>query len=220
MKLSQCIGIFLISVTAAFGGYWLGGHVQNSGTFLAAKSLPQLDYVVVPDSFSRIENARQDLEGLCARLRLEIETRLCEQRRVQLQAGVSSAAQTARLDRIIRDLEDGMNEFEGTDQKLYVAEDLLCVLKREEHYNRWVEVYLRALYEHPMHPLVSRFAAEAITMGKQTGRESDVLSALTHLSSIPLDFQGKEKIEAALLGARGSRPLASMNYSLELPITN
>ena len=220
MKLSQCIGIFLISVTAAFGGYWLRGHGENSGTFLAAKSLPQLDYVVVPDSFSRIENARQDLEGLCARLRLEIETRLCEQRRVELQAGVSSAAQTARLDRIIRDLEDGMNEFEGTDQKLYVAEDLLCVLKREEHYNRWVEVYLRALYEHPMHPLVSRFAAEAITMGKQTGRESDVLSALTHLSSIPLDFQGKEKIEAALLGARGSSPLASMNYSLELPITN
>jgi len=208
MKLSQWIGMFLIAVSSACVGFWLRGHAENSGTFLAAKSLPQLDYVVVPESFSRIENTRQTLQGLCSRLRLEVETRLCEQGRLQLQPGASSQAMGAQASRIIRDLEDGMKEFEGTDQQLYVAEDLLSVLKREGRFRRWVELYLQAVYEHPMHPIVARFDSEAINIGKLAGREQDVISGLTHLSSIPLDFQGKAKIEGALIGAKSSNHLA------------
>jgi hypothetical protein len=211
MKLSQWISIMVVSVSAAGAGYWLRGHSENSGTFLAAKSVPQLDYVILPDSYSRIENTRLTLQGLCSRLRLEVESRLCEQGRLRLQPGGSRAAFEAQVNRIVRDLEDGMKEFEGTDQQLYVAEDLLCVLKREKQFDRWVELYLQALYEHPMHPIVARFAAEAVNIGKLAGREEEVVAGLTHLSTIPMDFQGKAKVDAALVGARASNPLARVD---------
>jgi len=213
MKLNQSIGMFLIAVSSACVGFWARGHAENSGTFLAAKSLPQLDYVVVPESFSRIENTRQTLQGLCSRLRLEVETRLCEQGRLQLQPGVSSQVIGAQASRIIRDLEDGMKEFEGTDQQLYVAEDLLSVLKRQGRSSRWVELYLQAVYEHPMHPVVARFASEAINIGKLAGREEDVIFGLEHLNNIPVEFQGKAKIEAALIGAKSSNHLAGVEVS-------
>jgi hypothetical protein len=208
MKLGQWIGMFVVSGSTACAGYWLRGHMENSGTFLAAKSLPPLDYVVVPESFSRIENARQTLQGLCSRLRLEMETRLCEQGRLRLQKEAPTETLKAQMNRIIRDLEDGMKEFEGTDQQLYVAEDLLCVLKREKRFNRWVELYLQAVYEQPMHPIVARFAAEAVHIGKLAGREDEVIAALTQLSNIPVNFQGKIKIEAVLISAKTANPLA------------
>jgi hypothetical protein len=211
MKLSQWIGILVVAVSTACAGYWLRGHADNSVTFLAAQSLPQLDYVVVPESYSRIENTRQTLQGLCSSLRLEVESRLCEQGRLRLQPGGSRAAFDTQVNRIIRDLEDGMKEFQGTDQQLYVAEDLLCVLKREKQFNRWVELYLQALYEHPMHPIVARFAAEAVNIGKLASREDEVVAGLTHLSTIPMDFQGKAKVDAALVGARASNPLARVD---------
>jgi len=210
MKLNQWMGMCLISLVTAGAGYWLRGHAENSGTFLAAKSLPQLDYVVVPESFSRIENTRQTLQGLCSRLRLELESRLCDERRLWLQPGGSKSNLNSQIARIIRDLQDGMQEFEGTDQQLYVAEDLLCVLKREKRFNQWVEIYLQAVYEHPTHPIVARFASEAVNMGKLAGREEEVLAGLTHLSTIPLNFQGKSKVEAALIGARIGNSLASV----------
>lgn len=208
MRLSHWFGMFLIAASTACLGYWARVHAENSGTFLAAKSLPQIDYVVVPETFSRIENAHQSLQGLCSQLRLEVESRLSEHQRLRLQPAASSAAMDVILSRIVRDLEDGLKEFEGTDQQLYVAEDLLRVLRREGRFGRWVELYLQAAYEHPTHPVVSRFAVEAISIGKLAGREEDVISGLTHLSSIPFDFQGKAKIEAALIGAKAGNTLA------------
>jgi hypothetical protein len=210
MKISQAVCVLLVSVSAASIGYWLRGQVEGSGTFLAAKALPQTDYIIVPDSFSRIENARGSLETLCARLRLQIETRLYEETRLQLHDGVSTRVLDARLERIVRDLEDGMHEFEGTDQKIYVAEDLLSVLKHEERFNRWLEVYLAALYEHPTHPVVSHLAGEAVRIGRLAGCEDQVVAALTYLSGIPWDFQGKDKIQAALVASRAPGPLAGV----------
>jgi hypothetical protein len=215
MKISQAVCVLLVSVSAGCVGYWLRGQAEGAGTFLAAKAMPQLDYVAEPDSFSRIENARGSLEALCARLRLEIETRLFEEGRLSLQARVSTRMQEARLERIVRDLEDGMNEFDGTDQKIYIAEDLLSVLKREERFNRWVEVYLAALYEHPTHPVISYLAGEAVRIGKLAGREDQVVAALTHVSGIPWDFQGKDKIDAALAGSRAPGRLAGVEIRPE-----
>jgi hypothetical protein len=215
MKITQAFCMLLVSVSAGCVGYWLRGQTEGSGTFLAAKAAAPLDYLVVPDSFSRIENARSSLETLCTRLRLEVETRLCEDGRMRLQAGGSTRVQEARLERIVRDLEDGMSEFDGTDQKIYVAEDLLTVLKHEERLNRWVEVYLAALYEHPTHPVVSHLAGQAVRIGKLAGREDEVVTALTHVSGIPWDFEGKDKIEAALAESQAPGPLAGFKSRAE-----
>src|SRR5947208_7699521 len=122
MRLRHWFCMVLVSTAAGCAGYWVRGHIESSGTFLAAKSLPQLDYVVVPESFSRIENTRQTLQGLCSRLRLEVESRMCDQGRQRLQGGLASSVLETQINRIVRDLEDGLKEFEGTDQQLYVAE--------------------------------------------------------------------------------------------------
>jgi hypothetical protein len=210
MKTNRFIFLFAVFASSVSLGYWFHGHAHDSGTILAAKTMPQLDYFIVPESFSRVENTRNNLEGLCVRLRLEAEERLIEQRRLSLKPGTSAQTTEALLDHIIRDLEDGMSEFSGTDQEVYVAEDLLCALKRREQFDRWVMVYLKLLYEHPTHPGVTQLAAQAVTVSKLVGREKEVLAGLNHLAAIPLDFPGKDKAEAVLNRADESRHLTSV----------
>jgi hypothetical protein len=177
------------------------------GPLSAAKSVPQLNELIVHDSFSIIENTREDLESMCVRLQLEAEVRLVEQSRLPVQPIVSGVAPEGHLVGIIRDLESEMHDFEGTDEELDLAEDLLRALKKAGQTDRWVKVYLKALYEHPTHQIVALFAERAIPMGKAAGREEEVIAGLTHVSSIPLNFKGKDKVEAVLIEANTRRQL-------------
>jgi hypothetical protein len=109
-----------------------------------------------------------------------------------------------------------MTEFGGTDQEVYVAEDLLCALKRREQFDRWVLVYLKLLYEHPTHPVVSQLASQALAVSKLAGREHEVLAGLRHMHTIPLDFPGKSQVEAILNEASELAHFTSVNSSPEL----
>ena len=89
-----------------------------------------------------------------------------------------------------------MQEFEGTEEESSCAQDLFPSLKRAGRFDRCVEVLLKALYEHPTHPFVARFAKDAMAVARCGGREDEVLAGLRHLSAIPLNFEGKNAVEA------------------------
>ena len=160
-----------------------------------------------PESFSRIENAKKILEGLCVRLRVELQGRRVADRLSVARNTTSAQEAKPHLESSIRDLERGMLEFQGTEQELDIAEDLLRVLKQAGRLDRWIEVNLKALYEHPMHPVVASFAKEAIAHGRAVGREEDVVAGLRHLIAIPLDFEGKESVKAALFDGKPANGL-------------
>jgi hypothetical protein len=63
---------------------------------------------------------------------------------------------------------------------------------------------LTALYEQPTHRVVARFAREALEVAKLCGREQEVLIGLGHVEEIPVDFEGKLQIQAALQDHKGS----------------
>jgi hypothetical protein len=65
-----------------------------------------------------------------------------------------------------------------------------------------LEVYLSALYPHPTEGLVGLFAERALGVSRILGREPEVLKALEYASNIPLEFEGKGRILAAMEGAR------------------
>jgi hypothetical protein len=200
MKVSHLACTALLCALAGCLGYLLQSQSDLSESFSGAKSIPQLYDLIVHNSFSIIQNTREDLESMCVRLKLEAEVRL-EQARLPIQPRVSGAVPEALLAGIIRDLQSEMHDFEGTDEELDLAEDLLRALKQAEQTDRWVDVYLKALYEHPTHRIVALFADQALLIGKEAGREEEVIAGLTHVSSIPRNFQGKDKVEAVLMEA-------------------
>jgi hypothetical protein len=214
MKISHLACTALLCASTGCFGYWLHGQSVGAASLAEAKSVPQLDDLIVHDSFSLIENTKTDLEGLCRRIRLDVEGRLVRQDRLWVQSGASGPVPEAQLDSIIHDLENGMNEFQGTDEELSLAEDLLRTFKMADQTDRWLEVYLKALYEHPTHPIVDLFAEQAIPMGKAAGREEEVIAGLMHVSRIPLNFQGKDKVEAVLLKVRTGHQLARADVAL------
>lgn len=112
----------------------------------------------------------------------------------------ASSRQTSELhaEDAIRDLELGVEEFEGTEEESSCAQDLFSELRRAGRFDRGVEVYLKALYEHPTHPFVARFAKDAMAVARRAGREAEVLAGLRHLSAIPLNFEGKNAVEAVV----------------------
>ncbi len=192
------LGLMLAS---GWGGYWLRGYQVEAASVLPVGSLPRLEYLSSPESFSRIVNTRSALEALCVRVRLEAEHRL-----VKIAPGSNSAPPAASLElaALISELQRGVNEFEGPDQALALAQDLLMALKTANRFDLWTDLYLKALYEHPTNALVARFATDAVEMARKAGREKDVLSGFSHVDEIPFEFGGKDRIRAALFRARGS----------------
>lgn len=179
---------------------WAVHRIQGPGSklnYLSAEATPQLEYLANPDSFSRVENTKNALEALCRRRRLQAEAKL-----LGLEGFHESALPQGQrqIDAILEDLRHGKTEFAGTEQEMEMTGELLNVLKSQKKYNEWTDVYVRALYERPMHPLVAHSAADAITFANFTGQEEKVLVALRHAAAIPLGFPGKEQIAAALAG--------------------
>jgi len=192
------IWAILFVLTAGAAGYWLCAERTGEVSVLAARATPPLDYLTCPESFSRITNTKNTLQGLYLRFLSEVQNKRLADRFPVSSRAASRQISEVHLESAIRDLERGTQEFAGTEQELYCAQDLLRALKAARRFDRWIEVYLKALYEHPTHPLVACFAKDAIAFGIAAGRAEDVLAGLRHLSAIPLGFEGKARVQAIL----------------------
>src|SRR5262245_22875266 len=133
VKTCNLMWAVILCLASGWTGYWLHDQRADAASVLgAAGTIPPLDYLVGPESFSKIENTRDRLEALCIRLRLEVQSRL-------LAKDESPTLRTSgsRLEATIRDLEQGMREFEGTEQEQELAGDLLPALKEAGRFDRW-----------------------------------------------------------------------------------
>ncbi len=202
-----------IALASGCTGYWLHAHDSEGSRTWPAGSIPGVDYLTPPQSFSRVENTRNTLRALCVRERLEIQkTILLAEKRSAVRSRADESLESA-----IRECESAMHEFEGTDQEVYLAQDLLAALKRARRFDRWTEVYLKIVYQHPTHPVVGYLVRDAITVGRLGGYQDKVLAALKHLSAIPIEFENKNRIRAALNVTQSSfgfirpLPMDSMN---------
>jgi hypothetical protein len=106
------------------------------------------------------------------------------------------------LKRAIAAGEAALREFEGTEQQLEVAQRLLQALQLAGRFDRWTEVYLGALQEHPTHPFVARLAHDAVRISELAGQQERVTEALQYLSAFPADLAGRAEILSALEAAR------------------
>ncbi len=191
IKLAWLLGMGLTGVAL---GYHFG--VQRG------REIP-LEYYYNQPSFSEVQNTKACLDGLCEKFRTEIqERRLADQQR-WAQRHSADANSEPHISHVIADLERGVDEFAGTAQQLEIAQELLLALKKAKEFDRWVSVYLAALYRQPTHFIVARLASDALLAGRLCGREPEVMAGLHHVEAIPFDFDGKALVQAALRSQAG-----------------
>lgn len=200
-KFASTTAAVLALLTGA-AGFQLGTvrqHAAPARLFLGAESL------TAPRSFSEVENARTVLEGLARQFLYDWGREWVS----FLQEGPSSSDPERRED-LMNGLRSGMDEFEGTGQEFLLAERYLMVCAQQKKFNWWLDAYLKVLYQHPSHRLVSAFALAAVPFAREAGREADLEQALAHLQSIPpaqgLSAESGPLVQAAAL--RLSEPMA------------
>ena len=202
MRRHTLLSIIALSLAAGgAGGYLLRAQKTDGSMVLSLKDVVKEDYLSSQDSFSRVRNTRNTLDALSARYGIEIMDALWAH--AQLPRNNDSEKQAAGqvLERIIHAAEAAVQEFEGTAQQLQVMQSLLFALQRAERFDRWTEIYLKALHEYPTHPFVARLASDAVKNSKLAGQQDEVLQALGYLSAFEPAFAEKAEIEAALYAA-------------------
>lgn len=201
MRQIICATVFAMAVGAV--GYYLRAFQSDAANMLSRQSMESFDYYFTWDSFSQIEEAKSLLKAEAAQVIVELRTRpnvgaftYSDSRSVTPEAKATGFAQA------VKDMERAIAEFKGTEQELELVKDFLWLLQREENYNRWLDVYMTTLYEHPTHPLVGDFAGRALNFSREQGREKELKRAFQHLENIPLDFETKHQVSAALLAGK------------------
>lgn len=213
MNWAQIALTVLAPVVAGCVGYLAGATREPAVSHLPADATVALEYLVSSESFSEIEQARSVLDALANRY--VVQARM-------LIARASSAGQNAHENRpptanrpvraAIAALEEAIAEFDGTGQELQLLPTLLNALKRERLHDRWIEVYLNALYHHPTHRVVGNLAEEALLLGWAVGREEEVIAALRHVSAIPLRFVSGSPVECDLASQNTKFPSPGLDH--------
>jgi hypothetical protein len=194
-KVEHYAWTLVIFAIGGLAGYYL--HPDGaSALVMPANATPALDYLIAPESYSRVHNTKATLAGLSLQMRIQSESGLLANSKLR-----PGTASEGGVEKYLRQLELGVHEFAGTEQELEFLQDMLLALKSAGRFEQWTDVYLRTLYQHPTHQVIAQFAAEAISIGKAAGRDKAVLAALSHVAGIPVEFDGKEKIAAVLMEA-------------------
>lgn len=196
--------VLIILVAFAAGGlagYLVRTQIGDASVVLSAKEVVTEEYLTPPDTFSKVRNTRNALDGLSARVEIGIREALAAYDRLpQTNAKEKSAAEQV-LGRAIQAGEDAMEEFEGTEQQITIVQPLLHALRKGGRFDRWIELYTRALYTHPTHRAVCDLAVEAVKIGQASGQQQRVIEALRYADNSRTTFAGRAEIEAAVNSA-------------------
>jgi hypothetical protein len=190
LTISALLAVLALSAVTL---YFMRALRQDAWPQMGVSRVIPLDYFLETKSFSEIENTKALLEALAAHSISEMRTRSAV--RGQVQTDGRGATVMAAL----QGVEKRIEEFKGTEQELLLVKEQLILLHQAGLHGRWLDVYLATLYEHPTHDLVGRFAQGALTIAQETGRREEVMVGFRHISSIPLEFNSKPIIQAALL---------------------
>ncbi len=113
-------------------------------------------------------------------------------------------------------LDEAMPEFHGTGVELQLLPPLLYALKQERRYDRWLDVYLDALYRHPTASMVGDLTEEAVVISQTVSREDELSNALRHLNDIPQNSLNKSRIELSLIRVGASTQVTGKNHACHL----
>ena len=191
------ISVAILTLVSGIAGYLLRASRTDGSLVLQAQDVPE-EYFASPDSFSRVENTKNALDALCARLRVKIQESTAAYDKLARNGPASSSQAAVFLEGAIRDSQTIMRQFEGTEQQLDILPDHLRLLERAGRLDVWTHLYVQALYEHPTHLMVSRLAKDAVKISKLAGQPERVLNAFRYLCAGPEEFAGKREIQAAL----------------------
>lgn len=113
-------------------------------------------------------------------------------------------------------LDEVIPEFRGTGAELQLLQPLLYALKQESLYDRWLDVYLDALYRHPTHEMVGDLAEEAAAISRAVSRENEVATGFRYVSGVPLNFLAKSQLERSLVRVRNGFKVAADHHEQQL----
>jgi hypothetical protein len=204
MKVCSAIWLIALALVSGGAGYLLRAQKTDGSLVLSVKDAVQEEYLSAPDSYSRVENTKNALDALCAQLRIGIQDAALKYDLLASNGQSSSQEAAMVLEHGIDVAEAAVREFEGTEQQLYVMQDLLQLLDRGGRFELWTEFYLKALHEHPTHSVVCRFAHEAVRISKLAGQQKQVLEGLRYAVASPAEFAGRGEIQAALHSVQSS----------------
>lgn len=210
------IALYLtVAIGAASTGYYLNALRPEMAQILKTDKNLSLDYYYTAQSFSEVENTKAQLQALSTQFLLESRgRRWTAVQKLSCEPGMGDKNYTQYVESSIAELHTAINEFKGTEQELFMVQDLLMLLKKEKRAEQWVQTYLETLYQRPTSAVVIDSAADALHLSKAIGREQEVLDALRHVRTIPFQFDGRERLEAVFLKANTEGQLAGSPEAL------
>lgn len=209
MRLKRLALLFLVSAVTGWVGYYVGVMRETSATHMSRGAMVGVDQLASAKSFSEVEQARAVLEALATRY-VEDAQGLITQELLSRNANfeVRQSSSERPMVAAIKLLDEALPEFQGTGVELRLLQPLLYALKQERLYDRWLDVYLDALYRHPTHEVVSSLAEEAVAVSQAVGRERELTAGLWYLAGIPVNFPAKSRIENSLVRVRANAQIA------------
>jgi hypothetical protein len=192
-------GLLLVSACIALRGvvgYITGARHSGSDLILPVQQKIPLECYLNERSFSEIENATANLEALAVQFLTELRSRhdasaLGNSTNVFL----GNPLYRVNVSGAIQELQDGIEQFKGTDQELLLVRELLSLLKREKELDRWMDVYLATLYEHPSHSVIRSAGRDAGWISEAAGRQYDLANARNLLRLISLYVPDNEQVQ-------------------------
>jgi hypothetical protein len=217
MKLKRLALLFLVSAVTGWVGYYVGVMRESSATHMPRGATVALDYLASAKSFSEVEHARAVLDALAMRYVEKAQGLIVQEIMSRNPSfGIRQSSSERPTAAAIKMLDEAIPEFQGTGAELKLLQPLLYALKQERFYDRWLDVYLDALYRHPTDEKVNALAEEAVVISQAVGRERELTTGLRYVSGIPLNFPTKSRIENSLVRVRANTRIAGENYECQL----
>lgn len=188
LAFAGCLVIGISSFTA-------GRMVDSLPATTSADSPLDTRILAGSDSFSEVDQARDNLEGLSLRYVSHAQRLMLSAKRPTTPANPESPSDpSAATPEFITILEDAASGFRGTGSEIQITRHLLIALKRERLYPRWVSVYLDLAHRQPLEPMVVELAVQALDIARSTGRAREVTAALEHVAASPGPLAGREDL--------------------------
>jgi len=188
-----------LAVGFGAGAYWKGR--ENGVGFGKGASVPAPEYFAEGASFSEVLTLKSDLKAQAMHRLAELEARYGPMHTGSVGEDWVTG-EGDKVDRLIEELREATEEFAGTSHQSILLQHWLAVFRRVGRLDEWLDTYLDYAYPMPTDWVVGRLAPHAVRIGRELGREDEVVSALQRIAELPITFESKPLVQAAL--GRGS----------------
>jgi hypothetical protein len=167
-------------------GFLARGLVSVGKASHSSLILPSVDHYLWWNSFSEVDQTRGLLQALCMRSLAEARRKyLVARATMKTSAPPPTGFSDSAVDAAVEEVRRRMVEFEGTEQELAFAGELLRLFQRSGREGEWLDLYLRIVYQHPNCEMTDWLTPRALATAEMLGRIEEVRTALQHRAAIP-----------------------------------